>query len=309
MPVAFNPKVTDAGRAAAIAAAGSGLQLAITHVALGTGNYDSSSTGAAQTALVALKEAVVISAGAVTPGGAFTVTVQFPEWAGSPSLYNAEEIGFYAGNPAAGGVLFAVFSSPGVLIQQRNASSQYLATFTLTLTNVPAGSVTVQVDTSAAATLALLTAHLAASNPHPQYIKRSGDVALTANFATTGLIEAGSFISDSDATTPQGLIRKSQMDAKVFGSTCAAGPVSNGTWFTNNTGHPIEVMVVANIGVANYGWGNIFAQTSDVNFGEVIGISNDARSCGSFTMTVPPGKQWQVSWSGYVNAVYTFILS
>lgn len=176
MPTILSPLITDAGLAAAIAASGAGLQLEITHVALGTGQY---TPAAAQTALTNRKEKVTIGAGLVTAVGGFSISVLFPAWAGVPNPYNATEVGFYAGDPDAGGVLFAVFSHPSAVIVQRNALD-YVASFGLQLTRVPAGSVTVVVDPDGPVSLALMNAHLLAANPHPQYVRNDAAQGLTA---------------------------------------------------------------------------------------------------------------------------------
>ena len=108
MAIAFNPKITSAGLAAAIAANGAGLQLQITHVALGTGAYDP--TGS-ETALVGRKEKATIASASGGGTAQFTVVATFPSgYAGAD--YNVGEVGFYAGDPDAGGVLFAVRRAP-----------------------------------------------------------------------------------------------------------------------------------------------------------------------------------------------------
>lgn len=168
----INPILTNAGLAAAVAAAGNGLQLAITHVALGTGQYTPANPNG-QTAMVARKEKVAI-AGGYASGAGFMINVLFPAWAGTPNPYNATELGFYAGDPDAGGVLFAIYSAPTGTLVQRNAL-EYTAQFAMALTRVPAGSVTVTIDPSAAQALGLLAQHEGKSNPHTQYVLKAGD--------------------------------------------------------------------------------------------------------------------------------------
>ena len=171
MPTIISPTITDAGLAAAINADANGLQLAITHVALGTGQYTPS---IAQTALTARKEKVTISGGFVTGVGGFKVNVLFNGWSGTPNPYNATEVGFYAGDPDAGGILFAVYSSPTSVIVQRNALD-YIASFGLQLSRVPTGSVTVEVDPSGAHALALIAYHESLPDAHTAYVKKAGD--------------------------------------------------------------------------------------------------------------------------------------
>jgi hypothetical protein len=169
MPTILNPLITDAGLAAAIAANGAGLQLAITHVALGTGQYTPTNS---QTLMVARKEKVTIGAGTVNAAGGFMIGVLFPSWVGIPNPYNATEIGFYAGDPDAGGILFAVFSHPSAVIVQRNPLD-YVASFGLQLARVPVGSVSVTVDPAGAQSLALIAEHEAKVDPHAQYASRA----------------------------------------------------------------------------------------------------------------------------------------
>lgn len=177
MPAILNPIITDAGLAAAVNAKANGLQLAITHVALGTGKYTADvSTVSGMTAMVGRKEQVLPGAGNVSGSGGFVLTVRFAAWAGTPSSYSATELGFYAGDPDAGGVLFAVYSHPTDVIVTRN-SLEYLASFVMQLTRVPAGSVTVNLDPDAVQWQAMLNTHLAASDPHTQYVRKIGDTS------------------------------------------------------------------------------------------------------------------------------------
>lgn len=162
-PIAF--KITTAGEAAAIAADSNALQLQITHVALGAGAYNP--TGA-ETALVDRREKAVISAGGVPAAGQLSLAATFSTYAGA--AYNMGEIGLYAGDPDAGGVLFAVASQSGVTLAVRNSSIAYTPQFTIAVSGVPSGSVTVVVDSEGGVSAALIAEHLAAANPHPQYV-------------------------------------------------------------------------------------------------------------------------------------------
>lgn len=201
----LNPKLTDAGKAAAINADANGMQLAITHVALGTGKYDSAAVGAAMTAMVSRKEQVQPGAGVVTGAGGFRLNVRFAPWEGTPNPYEATELGFYAGDPDAGGVLFAVYSHPSDVLVQRN-SLFYLAQYAFQLTDVPSGSITISLDPDAAQWLGMLNLHLNDTNPHPQYVRKSGDTStghqlgITApqhddskKFATTDWVKRSGF--------------------------------------------------------------------------------------------------------------------
>lgn len=183
MTAVIYPVITNAGLNAAIASAGNGLQLAITHVSLGTGQYTPANPNT-QTAMFARKETVTIAGGFATAAG-FNVTVLFPGWAGSPSTYNATEIGFYAGDPDAGGVLFAVYSSTTDVLVARNAL-EFVAQFALALSRVPVGSVVVTIDPGASQSLALVAAHEGKPDPHPQYVLVDGSRAMTGPLTLPG---------------------------------------------------------------------------------------------------------------------------
>lgn len=166
MPTVITPTITDAGLEAAVNAANDGLQLRITHVVLGQGQY-TPPFGAV--ALASRTEKVTIS-GAVENGvGSFLVSAYLPSYtAGMP--YNVGEIGFYAGDPDEGGVLFAIHSAPGSTIFQRN-NLDWVGQFAMKLARVPAGSVTIEVDPSGALALAIMAQHMGNPHPHTQYIR------------------------------------------------------------------------------------------------------------------------------------------
>lgn len=197
MTAIIKPKITDAGLAAAINAKANGFQLAITHIALGTGTYDSETSGAALTSMVSRKEQATVGAGVVSGTGGCRIMVRFGPWEGTPSTYNATELAFYAGDPAAGGILFAVFSTTSGIIVTRNLID-YISTFTLQLTRIPSGSVTVTVDPTATQALALIALHEGATDPHAQYVKKIGDVSTGAQ---RGLTASTNDNSDKFATT------------------------------------------------------------------------------------------------------------
>lgn len=197
MPATLNPMITDAGLAAAINAKNDGLTLAITHIALGTGKYDSSVSGAGMTAMAAYKEKQTIAGGQVQGTGGFRVSVLFDSWVGSPSTYEATELGFYAGDPDAGGVLFAVWSHPSDVLVQRN-SLTFASSYTLQLTRVPPGSIVIEIDPDASAALALLSLHEGATDPHPGYVKKVGDVSTGPQIGVTADLHD---VSNKFATT------------------------------------------------------------------------------------------------------------
>ena len=171
MPTTFNPKITSAGLNAAIAANGSGLSLQLTHIALGSGKYNP--TGA-ETALVNRIETATIAPGSSAGAATLSVLAVFAGYAGGD--YDLGEVGLFAGNPAAGGVLFAVASRAGLRYSIRSAAVEaYTTQFTLALSGAPSGSVNVTVDAAGNVAASLVANHIAAVNPHPQYVRKAGD--------------------------------------------------------------------------------------------------------------------------------------
>lgn len=163
MPAIINPTITDAGLAAAVDADANELQLQITHVSLGAAAYTPTGT---ETALSDGREVVAVADGGVSVGGVLNVSVLFPSFAGTP--YDAKEIGFWAGVPGSGGVLFAVYSvGAGGAGFVHRTSLDFIAQFALGLTRVPPGSVSVTIDPAAAVLHAMLQAHRLDPSGHP----------------------------------------------------------------------------------------------------------------------------------------------
>lgn len=187
------PIITDAGIAAAVAAHGQGLDLKITHVVLGSGAYDPLPS---RTALAARKEKATCAAGSTVSADQVVVIATFTSYAGAE--YDLGEIGFYAGDPDNGGVLFAVASEAGARFSVRlPGGGSYTVVYTLTLSGVPEGSVTVVVDPNAGASSSLLAAHLAEKNPHPQYeLPVGAEMAFMRKTAPRGwLTQCGALVS------------------------------------------------------------------------------------------------------------------
>lgn len=168
MPTVITPVVTDAGFDAAINLSSSGLQLDITHVAIS--GVDKFTPNALST-IPHRTEKTTIAGSIKTGTGAFLVSVYLPSFSGA--AYNVTAIGFYAGDPDAGGVLVAVYSHPTATIFQRN-SLDWVGQFALKLTRVPNDSVGVVVDPQASIAVGLLQQHLINANPHAQYLMKLG---------------------------------------------------------------------------------------------------------------------------------------
>jgi phage-related tail fiber protein len=181
----FNPIITQQGQAAVFNAQATGTQLALTHMAYGTGAYNPTGT---ETALKAEVKRVPIGGGArITENQIRIASI----WASSADKVNITEIGFYAGT-----VLFAVISrAAGGPYMYKTPGSNLIFSYDWVINLVPIGSISISVDPDA---LALLV-HMADANAHPQYLtiaeyqqrdsKNSVRVATTANIPSlSGLL-------------------------------------------------------------------------------------------------------------------------
>lgn len=185
--------ITAAGRAAAINAAGIGLSLSLTHMSLGT-----ATTQRVETTLVASGS---------TPGdGSLRMTALFPP---HTPAYAATVAGLWAGNPASGGILFASWTGDVVSAIQRG-DVQYIAALGLTLSSVPAGSVTVTVDPDAAEMLAIMSVHEGATDPHTGYVRKAGSTM------------TGSLVLSGDASAALNPVPLQQMQAADTATAAAA---------------------------------------------------------------------------------------
>ena len=231
MPAIVYPKITDAGLAAAVDADANEIQISITHIALGTGVYNSEATGAGMTAMAARVEHVALGAGSVSGAGGCRILAHFQAFAGAP--YNATEIGFWIGEPGQpGSTLFAVFSTTTDTIVTRN-SLDYIGSFTLQLVRVPPGSVTITVDPSATQALVLLALHEQASDPHNQYLLANGSRAATG--AQVGLTAPPLDNSTKFATTAfvkrTGVSYPASGGVGVTGADVTVATADLGRWF------------------------------------------------------------------------------
>lgn len=158
----FNPTVTDDGQAAAFNAESTGTELVITDIAFGLGSYDP--TGA-ETALVNEVERVPVASGSrLSPTQIRMNAVWDDDAANSP----INEVGIYAGS-----VLFAVWSrASGGALGYKTPGVDFVFNYSMLLTVVPPGSVTVLEDTGTSAVLAALMSHVGEIDAHPQYMKR-----------------------------------------------------------------------------------------------------------------------------------------
>ena len=126
--------ITEAGRAAAVNAADSGLSIKLTHMAVGSGEVEPTE---AATALTSEKERVEItSAVQIDPA-----TLQLGALLESSLVYRVREIGFFSEDDT----LFAIaYRASGIV--EKAADIPYPVQFNLDLTGIPEESVTVDVS-------------------------------------------------------------------------------------------------------------------------------------------------------------------
>lgn len=158
----FNPTVTEGGQAAAFNAESTGTELVITHIAFGLGSYDPVGS---ETALANEVVRVPVASGhRVTP----TQIRMNAVWNDPLANSAINEVGIFAGT-----TLFAVWSrSVGGALGYKTPSVDFVFNYSMLLTVVPPGSVTVVADTGTSAVLAALMEHEGNDEAHGQYMMR-----------------------------------------------------------------------------------------------------------------------------------------
>lgn len=157
----FNPTLTNAGQAAAFNAANDGLQLSITHVSFGTGKF--APTGN-ETALANQVVKVPLSGGSRPTSTQIRIS---SVWKADTGTYAVTEVGFWAGD-----ILFSVWSTAaGTVMGYKTPGVDFVLFNDLSLTQVPADSITLTIDSTQSVALAALSAHEGADNAHPQYVR------------------------------------------------------------------------------------------------------------------------------------------
>lgn len=124
--------VTDAGRAEAVTAGGSGLSVEITEIAIGSGQWTPDATATALNSEI--KRLPAQGAQKTQPD---SVTLQFQD--STADVYTCHEVGFYLSS----GTLLAILTDDVNPLVDKGASLNVLWSKTLTLQSLPNGSVTV----------------------------------------------------------------------------------------------------------------------------------------------------------------------
>lgn len=159
----LSPKITSAGLALAREAAKTpGISVAITAVAIGSQSYTPIGTEGALKLEIAR---FPVAGGASIDGSqvnlGFTITNTDAQNRSTSSQWIGE-IGFYAG-----ATLFAILSKPEPAFFYKSQDIDIPVAYTLDISALPTGSVTVNSTADPAALAAMMASHQASSNPHP----------------------------------------------------------------------------------------------------------------------------------------------
>jgi hypothetical protein len=167
--IPVQPTITADGLAAVFNAQSTGVEFEISHIAFGTAQYIPNGT---ETALQAEKVRVPIAGGGrISPT---QIQIYAVAMAASGNPFFVGEVGFFGDD---GVTLLAVYSStgtPNLFLSDTVATS---VSYALGLAALPANSVTVTIDPSASAALLIIGQHVAAADPHPQYVQKVNGVA------------------------------------------------------------------------------------------------------------------------------------
>jgi microcystin-dependent protein len=186
MSVALQFKLTQTGQAAVWNANNTGTSLNLTHIQFGSGNRAPSGT---ETALLSPQQAVAIAAGFSVSSTQIRMSAIFT----GNQNYVIREVGLWAGDPAvAGSKLVGYWSQAAGDLAMKSPGVDFIFSHDMTLdAAVPAGSLTILADNAQSAMLAMITAHEAKADPHPQY---------TTNAEVNALIEArvGDYVTSTN---------------------------------------------------------------------------------------------------------------
>lgn len=167
MSLALQFTLTQAGLATVFNARKTGLDLALTHIQLGSGQ---ATPQGLETALIAPQQTAPIASGSqVTP-----TQIRMSATFSGDAAYPIGEIGVWAGEPgAAASVLVAYWSRPAAPVAHKSAGVDFIFTHDMAIADALGadGGLTVHIDPTHAGTTALVAAHEAAADPHPQYLR------------------------------------------------------------------------------------------------------------------------------------------
>ncbi|WP_321946590.1 hypothetical protein [Paraburkholderia sp. J10-1] len=169
-PLVLNPKLTAGGLAIAPSADLPGVKIVLTDIAIGTGLYEPTGQEKALRAEVARYR---ITSGSVLPNGQVQVGTTIKDTDNNGNTPNGKdigELGWFSGN-----TLIAVWSrGTGGALFRKAVGFDVPFAYTLDVSALPAGSVTITTTTDPDGMAALILKHEAKRDPHPQYARLDG---------------------------------------------------------------------------------------------------------------------------------------
>lgn len=172
--------LTSAGRNAALNAASLGLNVSLTHIAVGSGKYDPSNAMAlTNSALVSEIERYPLNGGSVEP---ISHTLRFIANIEPTQTADGYEIGLITDQ----GVLFAIAATTSnTPLIRLVANIVSIVTFGMILSNLNLSNLIISIDPNTPICVALMNQHLDHPDPHTQYLLKTdfnaGVIALQNN--------------------------------------------------------------------------------------------------------------------------------
>lgn len=156
--------LTNAGKNAVLNAASIGLNVSLTHIAIGSGKYDPSNPmSLTNTALVSEIERYPLNGGSVEPN---SQTLRFIANIEPSQTADGYEIGLITDQ----GVLFAIAATTlNTPLIRLIANIVSIISLGMLLTNIDISNLKISIDPSTPIMVALMNQHLEHNNPHPQY--------------------------------------------------------------------------------------------------------------------------------------------
>lgn len=160
--------LTSAGRNAALNAASLGLNVSLTHIAVGSGKYDpSNAMTLTNSVLVSEIERYPLNGGSVEP---ISHTLRFIANIEPTQTADGYEIGLITDQ----GILFAIAATTiNTPLIRLVANIVSVVTFGMLLSNLNLSNLVISVDPNTPIAVALMNQHLDGVDPHPQYATKS----------------------------------------------------------------------------------------------------------------------------------------
>lgn len=203
----LNPTITTAGRNLIPTGSLPGFNVVLTHISIGTGQWDptavvgGSTAGANATALVAEVARYAITSGTKPSPNSLqigTTITDTDSFGASPNGKSIGEIGFWAGT-----TLFAVWSRLGDFLFVKSPQFDVPFAYTLDQSILPQASVSVSVTTDPAGMAALILQHSAQANPHLVYVTQLRGMG---DYDPLLIYPIGAHVIASDGKTYRGLV-------------------------------------------------------------------------------------------------------